>query len=62
MEYNDEYLEKIYKRLYKSFFLEIDATDNGVSQAKETRYNINTSLSMRVSRYNKSWISPETLN
>lgn len=29
--------------------------DNGVSIAKETKYNIVTDLGSRVSRYNKPW-------
>lgn len=56
--YTDQDYEKIYQKLYKGFIQEVDAIDNGVKIAKEERYWINTSLGMRVSRFNKAWNAP----
>ena len=58
-KYSEEHLEKIYKKLYPGFFLEIDAIDNGVTLAKDLKYKIVTDLSYRVSRFNKEWNAPK---
>ena len=56
--YTESDIEKIYQKLYKNFFQEIDALDNGVKMAKDQNYHINTNLGTRVSRYNKAWNAP----
>lgn len=40
MELTDQQLEQTYKLLYKKLILEVDAIDNGVSEAKDMRYMI----------------------
>ena len=40
--------------------MEIDAVDNGVNQADELKYSIQTGLSSRVGRYNSPWNAPES--
>jgi uncharacterized UPF0160 family protein len=57
-QYSSDDIEKMYEKIYKTFFLEIDALDNGVKQAEEKKYNIHTNLGLRVSRYNKAWNAP----
>ena len=56
---NDEQVELIYEKLYKVLILEIDAIDNGVNQADETKYSISTNLSSRVGVYNSPWNAPQ---
>lgn len=48
--------------MYKNFFQEIDALDNGVKIANEERYWINTNLGTRVSRFNKAWNAPAEID
>ena len=60
--YNDADIEKMYQKLYKNFFLEIDALDNGVNVSTDERYRINTNLATRVSRYNKAWNTPASVD
>ncbi len=61
--FTDSDHEKIYQKLYKNFIQEIDAKDNGVSPSKgEERYYINTNLGSRVSRFNKAWNAPESVD
>ena len=49
-------VNKVYERVVK----EVDAIDNGVSIADDTKYKINTNLSSRVGRLNPDWnASPE---
>lgn len=57
-ELSDEQLEKIYQKLYKSLFLELDAIDNGVNIADTKNYHISTDLSSRVGYMNLSWNAP----
>ena len=55
---NDEKLvEILYDRMYENFVIEIDAIDNGVEQAENKVYSINTSLSARVGHLNPEWNS-----
>ena len=35
--------------------MEVDAIDNGVNMGNDLLYEIKTGLSMRISRFNKSW-------
>lgn len=49
-------IDFIYKRVYFDIIQEIDGIDNGIpSSNSESLYNINTHVSARVSRLNKSW-------
>eukprot|EP00483_Globobulimina_turgida_P001742 UN01744 len=63
-ELNDNILNVVYKKVYKSFIEGIDGIDNGVQQYQsandtdtniEKRYAINTDLSSRVSAFNPWW-------
>lgn len=40
MDLTEQQLEQTYELLYKKFILEVDAVDNGVSEAKEMRFYI----------------------
>ena len=55
MELTPAQADKIYEQLYKKFILEIDAIDNGVSEAPEMKYTIGTGLSVRIGRMNPDW-------
>lgn len=46
--------------MYNKLILEIDAQDNGVNVADETRYDIGTHLGRRVGRLNLDWDAPDT--
>jgi len=37
-----------YEKLYKLLIMEVDAVDNGVNQADDLKYHINSSLGGRV--------------
>ena len=50
-------VEILYDRMYENFVIEIDAIDNGVEQAENKVYSINTSLSARVGHLNPEWNS-----
>jgi len=53
-----EELDMVYARVYKSFIEEVDGIDNGINQFESDgppRYELNTSLSKRVSRLNPKW-------
>lgn len=54
-----EMIEKLYKKLYNGFILEIDAGDCGVEIAPETRYNISSALPSRVDSFNEPWNAPK---
>jgi hypothetical protein len=41
--------------LYKKLILEVDALDNGVSEAPDMLYQIGSGLSSRVGRLNPDW-------
>lgn len=43
-ELTKEQVEKIHDQLYKKLILEVDAIDNGVSEAAEMRYMIGSGL------------------
>lgn len=60
--YNPTDIDKMYQKLYKNFFQEIDALDNGVKIANEERYWINTNLGTRISRFNKAWNAPAEID
>jgi uncharacterized UPF0160 family protein len=55
-------IEKTYQLLYKKLILEVDAGDNGVSEAKEMRYMIQSGLASRISRMNSDWNTPTDAN
>lgn len=55
----DTEVELIYEKLYKNLIMEIDAIDNGVNQADDMSYSINTHLSHRVGVYNSPWNAPQ---
>lgn len=56
LEVNSFALKKIFAKVYESFVLEIDGTDNGVPQSQNTlRYHIGTDLATRVARLNPWW-------
>ena len=57
MDLTEQQLEQTYELLYKKFILEVDAVDNGVSEAKEMRFYIQSGLSSRVARMNPDWNS-----
>jgi uncharacterized UPF0160 family protein len=59
MDLTDNELEEIHKKLYKNLFLEIDAIDNGVNVADDTRYHLSTHLSARIGYMNSPWNAPE---
>ena len=58
-ELSDNHLHIIYEKIYSQLIMEIDAIDNGVDQGKDLLYRIDTSLSGRISSFNKPWNSPE---
>lgn len=55
-----EQVEWMYKKLYKSFIMEIDAIDNGVKIAEETKYEMRSDLSSQVGLFNKPWNAPKS--
>lgn len=56
---NDE-VDRLYKKLYKNFILEIDCIDNGVNATQEKpAYWIGTGLADRVQRLNSPWNAPD---
>ena len=61
-EQDEALINRLYDRLYNDFILSVDAIDNGVDQYQTTErpaYNINTSLSSRISKLNPSWNRPD---
>lgn len=42
--------------------MEVDAIDNGVSEADEMRYYVRSGLSSRVGRLNTNWNAPKTVS
>lgn len=55
---NEEQLERLFKKLYKSFIMEMDAVDTGVKCATEMKYETNTDLGRMVGLYNGPWNAP----
>eukprot|EP00188_Purpureofilum_apyrenoidigerum_P003067 Plantae.Rhodophyta-Purpureofilum_apyrenoidigerum.ctg31194.p1 GENE.Plantae.Rhodophyta-Purpureofilum_apyrenoidigerum.ctg31194~~Plantae.Rhodophyta-Purpureofilum_apyrenoidigerum.ctg31194.p1 ORF type:complete len:374 (-),score=58.10 Plantae.Rhodophyta-Purpureofilum_apyrenoidigerum.ctg31194:65-1066(-) len=56
-----EELDMVYTQVYKSFIEEVDGIDNGINQFASDqlpRYELNTTLSKRVSRLNPPWNGP----
>lgn len=51
-------LEWVYQKMYKDFMEGLDANDNGIEIADETRYKEGTSLPLRVARLNSRWNTP----
>lgn len=47
-----ETVERLYLRFYDSLILEVDAIDNGVSEADDMRWHMKTGLASRVGRLN----------
>ena len=62
VELDETKLEKVYKEIYKKLILEVDAIDNGVSEADEMRYHIKSGLASRVGRLNPNWNAPKTVS
>ena len=58
-ELTQDELDHIHQKIYSSFIEEIDAIDNGVNVADETRYFISTNLSQRVGTLNSPWNAPK---
>jgi uncharacterized UPF0160 family protein len=52
-------LEAVYVKLYKDMMEGVDAVDNGIEIADETRYSEGTGLSNRVARLNRRWNEPD---
>lgn len=52
-------IDYLYPLLYKKLILEIDAIDNGVSEAKEMKYMVGSGLASRVGRLNPDWESTD---
>ncbi|TPP63991.1 Metal-dependent protein hydrolase [Fasciola gigantica] len=49
-------LQRIFVKVYESFVLEIDGTDNGVPQSQSSlKYHIRTGLATRIARLNPWW-------
>ena len=48
--------------MYKKLILEVDALDNGVSEAPEMKYYISTGLGSRIARTNPEWNAPRSKN
>ena len=55
-------LEKVYQKVYKKLILEVDALDNGISEADEMRFHITTGLGARIARCNPEWNAPKSKN
>ena len=47
-----ETVDRLYLRFYDSLILEVDAIDNGVSEAEDMRWHMKTGLASRVGRMN----------
>ena len=58
LDLNEEQIEKLYEKIYKSLIMEIDAIDNGVDQSDDKKYSITTNLSSRIGNYNSPWNAP----
>lgn len=58
----DEQVEQTYKLLYKKLIMEVDAIDNGVSEAPSMRYMIQSGLGSRIGRMNPDWNTPTDPN
>lgn len=54
---DDKLAEILYDKMYENFVMEVDAIDNGVEQAENKVYSINTNLSTRVGHFNPNWNS-----
>jgi uncharacterized UPF0160 family protein len=54
-----ERLKAVYVKLYEGMIEGIDAMDNGIEIADETRYKEGTHLSARVARLNPRWNAPK---
>ena len=54
-ELTPDQVEFAFDALYKNLILEVDAIDNGVSVAADTKYGIGTGLASRIARLNPDW-------
>lgn len=53
---DEQKIDYVYKGVYKNLIQEIDGIDNGIpAYSSEPLYNINSHISARVQRLNKSW-------
>ena len=59
IDLNEEEIDLVHEKLYKSFILEIDAIDNGVNQGQDLTYAIGTDLASRVNCFNSPWNAPK---
>ena len=59
LKFSEQHIENIYQKIYSNFMLELDAIDNGVSEAPQTLYRVSTGLGSRVHRMNKEWNAPK---
>lgn len=59
---SEDQIEYVYPLLYKKLILEVDAIDNGVSEAENMKYFISSGLASRVARMNPDWQEPTTEN
>ena len=61
-ELSVETMEKLYLKFYDGLILEVDAIDNGVSEADNMRWHMKTGLASRVGRLNSPWNAPQSCN
>ena len=53
---------KTLSKFYDVIILEVDAIDNGVSEAENMRWHMKTGLASRVGRLNSPWNAPKSCN
>lgn len=58
---SEQTLHDVYRGLYDKLILEVDAIDNGVSEAEDMKYQITTGLGSRVGRLNLPWNAPKEM-
>ena len=61
-EYSQETLDRLYLSFYDQLIMEVDAIDNGVSEAEDMRWHMKTGLASRVGRLNSPWNAPPSCN
>ena len=61
-EYTGDALDRLYLRFYDALIKEVDAIDNGVSEAENMRWHMKTGLASRVGRLNVAWNAPPSCN
>lgn len=58
---SEQVLHEVWRGLYDKLILEVDAIDNGVSEAEDMKYQITTGLASRVGRLNLAWNAPKEM-